>query len=338
MQNQPDKSIQRILVVRLSAIGDVCHAMAVVARLQERYPHAEITWITSPLEANLVRLLPKVNVVIYDKKSGLKGMLALRQSLKANYYDILLHMQWSLRASLLTRMVRVRRRIGFSKAFSREKQHWFVNEWADEPKGAHVLDSLLSIAAPLGIETPLIPCPLDLPTSPTESPLPDEYVVLNPSASKAERNWTFEGYQSVIRYLREKKLAVVLTGGPSAKEKALAGRLMAEGVINLTGQTNLPEMMSVLRDAKLVISPDTGPAHMATLVGTPVLGLYAHSNPRRTGPYRDLERVVSVYETLAEKEYGKAVSELPWATRVHDPKAMQYIQEDVVLEQLSQLI
>ncbi|TDO98890.1 glycosyltransferase family 9 protein [Marinomonas balearica] len=336
MENRPDNSIQRILVVRLSAIGDVCHAMAVVARVQEHYPHAEITWITSPLEANLVRLLPNINVVEYNKKSGIKGMFSLRQALKGISYDVLLHMQWSLRASFLSRMVRARRRIGFSKSFSREKQHWFVNEFASTPKGTHVLDSLLSIAAPLGIESPMIPCSLALPNWSGE--LPEDYVVLNPSASKAERNWTVKGYSAVIAYLKENNQNVVLTGGPSEEEQALAASLRADGVIDLTGKTSLPEMMSILGKAKLVISPDTGPAHMATLVGTPVLGLYAHSNPLRTGPYRDLEHVVSVYESLALKEYGKPVELLPWASRVHDPKAMHYIEESDVLAQLARLI
>lgn len=330
-----DQTIMRIAVIRLSAIGDVCHAMAVVQAVQRQYPKARITWVTSPLEAQLVRLLPDVDVQVYDKATGVTGMLALRRALADTQFDVLLHLQWSLRASLLSRMVRAKRRIGFAKAYSREKQHWFVNEYGETPNSEHVLDSFLAIAAKIGVQT--VQWPLDVTTEPLSQALPANYVVLNPSASKAERNWTLAGYKSVIDWLREHHYEVVLTGGPSASEQALAAQLTTTGVVNLVGQTNLAQMLTVLKHAQCVISPDTGPAHMATIVGTTVIGLYAHSNPRRTGPYRDLDKVVSVYDELAEKEYGKPVASLPWATRVHDPKAMEHIRVSQVLTALHAL-
>lgn len=333
------EKIQHLAVVRLSALGDVCHAMAVVQSIMVRYPDMKVTWITSPLEANLVRLLKGVNVVEYDKKSGFSGLLALRSLLKNQTFDALLHLQWSLRASLVSRMVKAKRRIGFALSHSREKQHWFVNEHAPEPRGEHVLDSFLSIASVLGVSEPNLPCELNLPE--TALDLPNHYVVLNPSASKADRNWTVQGYQAVITYLSSKGVPVVLTGGPSPEELSFAQQIIAErtdSVINLVGKTKLDVMLSVLKGAELVISPDTGPAHMGTLVGTPVLGLYAHSNPKRTGPYRDLDKVVSVYEQLAEQEYQKPVAELPWSTRVHDAEAMQHIHVDQVLAEVKRFI
>lgn len=333
------EKIQHLAVVRLSALGDVCHAMAVVQSIMVRYPDMKVTWITSPLEANLVRLLKGVTVVEYDKKSGFSGLLALRSLLKNQTFDALLHLQWSLRASLVSRMVKAKRRIGFALSHSREKQHWFVNEYAPQPRGEHVLDSFLSIASVLGVSEPSLPCELSLPE--TALDLPKRYVVLNPSASKADRNWTVEGYQAVMAYLSSKGVPVVLTGGPSSEEQSFAQQIIAEqtgSVINLVGKTKLDAMLSVLKGAELVISPDTGPAHMATLVGTPVLGLYAHSNPKRTGPYRDLDKVVSVYEQLAEKEYQKPVAELPWSTRVHDTEAMQHIHVDQVLAEVKRFI
>lgn len=331
-----DQTIKNIAVVRLSAIGDVCHAMVVIAALQKRYPAAQITWITGPLEAQLVCLLPGVNVQVYDKTSGFSGMLALRKALAGIQFDVLLHLQWSLRASLLTKMVRAKRRIGFKKAYSREKQHWFVNEFGDEPRSPHVLDSFLAIAAKLGVTDISLPLELVLPGKP--GALPESYVVMNPSASKSERNWTLEGYRAVLHWCQAQGLQVVLTGGPSHAEKALAAELQEGNAINLVGKTNLAQMLAVLQGAKWVLSPDTGPAHMATLVGTPVIGLYAHSNPKRTGPYNDLDKVVSVYEACAEKEYGKPVSELPWASRVHDPEAMQQITAEQVIAQLALLL
>ena len=135
------ENIQHLAVVRLSALGDVCHAMAVVQSIMKRYPSIQVTWITSPLEANLVRLLDGVQVVVYDKKSGFSGLLALRSLLSNQKFDVLLHFQWSFRASVVSRLIKAKRRIGFALSHSREKQHWFVNEYAPEPKGEHVLDS-----------------------------------------------------------------------------------------------------------------------------------------------------------------------------------------------------
>lgn len=334
-----EKRVQHVAVVRLSALGDVCHAMAVVQAIIKSNPSVQVTWVTSPLEANLVRLLEGVRVVVYDKKSGLSGLLALRALLRDQTFDVLLHLQWSLRASLVSRMITAKRRIGFAVSHSREKQHWFVNECAPEPKGEHVLDSFLSIASVLGVTSPVLPCELVLPD--VDFNLPERYVVINPSASKAERNWTIEGYQAVIDCLLLRGICPVITGGPSTEEATFARTIIADRsdqVINLAGKTPLAMMMSVLKGASLVVSPDTGPAHMATLVGTPVIGLYAHSNPKRTGPYRDLDKVVSVYDALVVKEYQKPVSELPWSTRVHDPKAMQHISIDQVLAALEAVI
>ena len=95
----------------------------------------------------------------------------------------------------------------------------------------------------------------------------------------------------------------VLTGGPSELEVTFSQNIESgiEGVINLVGKTSVESMCTLIKGASLIVSPDTGPAHIATLVGTPVLGLYALSNPNRTGPYNDMQNVVSVYEELAEK-------------------------------------
>lgn len=332
------ETIQHIAVVRLSALGDVCHAVAVVQALMRCHPSAQITWITAPLEAKLVRMVAGVNVIEYDKKTGFSGMFALRAALKHITFDALLHLQWSSRSSVLMRMVKAKRRIGFSLSRSREKQNWFVNELAPEPRGLHVLDSFLSIASVLGVTDVRFPCELNLPDDTFDLPRP--YVVVNPCGSKIEKNWTLEGNRAVVQRLLEKGYTPVLTGGPSALEVDFSKQIEADmgGVVNLVGQTSVEAMCRLIQGAHLVVSPDTGPAHIATLVGTPVLGLYALSNPKRTGPYQDIDKVVSVYESLAEKEYGKPVSQLPWASTVHDPKAMQHIRIEDVLSTLESLI
>lgn len=329
----------KIAIVRLSALGDVCHTMSVVSAIQKRYPKAEITWITGKQEAKLVNMLPNVTTLVYEKKTGFKGMLAIYQQLKKHRFDVLLHMQWSIRASLLTRMLKAKIRIGFCRAQSREKQHWFVNHLAPEPKERHVLDALMSHAQAIDAEVAqpfwnLSEEALSLDIS--HLSLPDDYIVVNPSASSPVRNWTVEGYRAVIHFLLERQFKVVLTGGPAADEVAFAGEVAQNlNVLNLVGKTGLEELTLALKNATLLISPDTGPAHIATMVDTPVIGLYAMSNPERTGPYLSQDLMVSVYAELAEKEYEMPIDNIPWASRVHDEDAMKYISVDMVLEKLT---
>ncbi|OUR69620.1 lipopolysaccharide biosynthesis protein [Marinomonas sp. 42_23_T18] len=323
----------KIVIVRLSALGDVCHAMSVVTAIQTRYPKAEITWITGKLEADLVSMMPGINIVRYQKSSGLKGMLAIRKQLSHKKFDVLLHMQWSSRASLLTRMLKANVRVGFAKSHSREKQHWFVNTLAPEPRGRHVLDTLMSMAEAIDVMPEPPRWQLSVPKRQTS--LSSSYVIINPCGSKVSKNWTLEGYRKLIDYLLSQNENVVLTGGPTPVEIEFVNAI-AKGypVENLVGKTSITELTSVIQGAKLIISPDTGPAHIATVVGTPMVGLYALSNPERTGPYYNQSSVVSVYQELAEKEYGKSLADIPWASTVHDPDAMTHISLDSVLEKV----
>ena len=331
------ESIQRIAIVRLSALGDVCHAMAVVTAIQARYPNASITWITGPAEAQLVRLMPNVDVRVYHKKSGFKGMFALGRSLKGVTFDVLLHMQWSLRASLLTRVLNAKKRIGFAKSHSREKQYWFVDQLAPEPAGQHVLDALMSLACAIDVPLQSPSWALSIPES--DLLLPERFVVVNPCGSKVTKDWTLQGYRALIKSLLSQGLAVVVTGGPSDREIAVCNAV-SDGleVTNLVGKTSIASLLDVIQKAALIISPDTGPAHMATIVGTPVIALFALSNPKRTGPYNDQDNVVSVYRELVEKETGKSLEVLPWATTVHRKDAMAQLSQEAVMAKVNSVI
>ena len=331
------ESIQQIAIVRLSALGDVCHAMSVVTAIQTRYPNAKITWITGPAEAQLVRLMPNVDVRVYHKSAGFKGMFALGKSLKHTQFDVLLHMQWSLRASMLTRVLNAKKRIGFAKSHSREKQHWFVNQLAPEPTGKHVLDALMSLA--IAIDVPNQPPSWNLSIPNSDIVLPDRFVVVNPCGSKVTKDWTLEGYRTLIQSLISQGLSVVVTGGPSEREIVVCNAV-SDGfdVLNLVGKTSIASLLDVIQKAALIISPDTGPAHMATIVKTPVIALFALSNPKRTGPYNDQENIVSVYQKLVEEEAGKPLEALAWATTVHRKDAMAQLPQEEVMAKVNKVI
>ena len=168
-----------------------------------------------------------------------------------------------------------------------------------------------------------------------------DYLVIAPAASKAERNWLPERYATAAKYANSKGLAVVICGGPSAAEAKLSEEIQSGcdfDVINLTGQTSLKQLLVILQKAKLVLAPDTGPAHMATSVSTPVVGLYAHSNPRRTGPYLSQALAVSVYEKLVQQQTGKPVSKVPWGKRVKGESLMAQISEAEVIAKIEQVL
>ncbi len=134
---------------------------------------------------------------------------------------------------------------------------------------------------------------------------------------------------------------VLLCGGPAPHEQRLAQEIQSlaqSSLHNLVGQTNLKQLLALIEQASLVLAPDTGPLHMATTVGTPALGLYAHHNPERTGPYRDRQFVVSVYLPLVEAQNQKSLDELPWRTRLKDDQAMSTITVEQVKSQLNHIL
>ena len=332
-----------ICVLRLSAIGDVCHAVAAIQALQRRWPEASITWIVGKVEASLLADLPGVELVVFDKNAGLKGYRELRQRLKGRRFDVLMHMQVALRASLASLCIKAKYRLGFDRKRAKEGQWLFTNRLIRPQKEPHVLEGFMGFAQSLGVtETePRWQMPLDdshrqwatekLPRK--QLPKGHHTLVIAPSASKAERNWTVAGYAALANYADLKGWNVVLCGGPAPHEKALAEEIQQQAqceIHNLVGQSSLKQLLAVLEQADMVVAPDTGPAHMAVTVGTPVIGLYGHSNPGRTGPYLYQDYVVEVYHDHALQQHGKVTKLLKWGTRVKGDHVMQDISIDAV--------
>lgn len=334
----PPKSL---CFLRLSAIGDVCHAVAAVQAVQRHWPETKITWIIGKVEAQLLNGLDGIEFIIFDKKTGYAGMKSVWQQLKHHQFDALIHMQLALRASLLTIGIKAKYKIGFNKKRAKEGQWLFTNKKIDDIQSQHVLDSFLSFVEYLGV--PKSPAKWELPPRPEDTawvnqqlPSPLPILVLSPAASKDERNWLTDRYAQLADHAVNKGYQVVLCGSPSQREIQLGDDIcqhMNHQANNLIGKTNLKQLLAVLQKADIVLAPDSGPAHMATTQGTPVIGLYAHSNPQRTGPYLSLSSTVSVYDDCVLQQYGKPVSELPWGTRVKGSDLMQQIRLESVIQQ-----
>ena len=337
---------KKICILRLSAIGDVCHAVAMVQLVQRTYPESEITWVVGKVEAMLLKGLPNVKLVVFDKKAGWRGLFELRAKLKDQYFDVLLHMQIALRASIASLMIRAKRRIGFDKFRAKEGQWLFTNERIDPQACPHVLDGFMGFASALGctFERPVWKMPIsDDDTLWAAEQFTDDkpIAVICPAASKAERNWHPQGYASVADSLVDKGFTVAICGGPTPLEQSLATQiqhLSTKPLINMVGKTSLKQLLAVLKISHLVIAPDTGPAHMAVTVGTPVIGLYAHSNPHRTGPFLYPHYVVSCYQDMIQQQYKKSVAKLPWGIRAKGDDLMENIKIAAVLDKVRQVI
>lgn len=345
-------SLQSICILRLSAIGDVCHAVAAVQAIQRHYPKAHITWVIGKVEAMLLADLPGVELVIFDKKLGLAAYRDLKQQLKGRQFDVLLHMQVALRANLASLVIKARRKIGFDWQRAKELHALFMRERIAPQQQPHVLDGFAGFARHLGV--PFLTEPGSQPQ--WQMPLTDSHrdwarsqlkagvrghLIICPAASKAERNWLPERYAAIADYASAAGFAVYLCGGPTPLETRLAEDIKQAAqseIIDLVGKTSLKQLLALLEQASLVLAPDTGPAHMAVTVGTPVVGLYGHSNPDRTGPYLYRADVAQVYHAELQRQTGKTAAELPWGIRVKGGHIMAQLDVETVWQKIQQVI
>jgi heptosyltransferase I len=334
---------ENICVIRLSAIGDTCHALAVVRRIQDSLPAAKITWIIGKTEALLMADIPDIEFIIFDKSKGRSAYKDIRLQLGDRSFDIALCMHASMRANFLYRMIKAPIRLGFDWKRAKDFQWLFTNRRIDATPGQHALEAMMSFATALGANPQ--PIRWDIPLAEDVREFAADYrspnkklVVISPCSSNRSRNfrnWSIECYQATIQHLQAKGARVVLTGGRSKLELEYGTALAANGVAeSLIGKTSLKQLAALIAVADLVICPDSGPAHMATAFGTPVLGLYATSNPDRTGPYASRELSVNRYPDAVRIYLGKAVEQLRWGQRVRHPDAMDLITVNDVIEKI----
>lgn len=338
---------ESLCILRLSAIGDICHTVPVAHTLQAALPNTRITWIVGAVEGSLVGDFPGIEFVVFDKRQGLAAFRELRRSLGGRRFDVLLHMQAAIRASLVSRFVRADRRIGFDRPRARDGQWLFTNERIRHRERQHVMDGLFGFAEALGIrERHLV---WDIPLAGSDRafaagqvPKPGGAMAISPCASSISRNWRTERYAAIADYAIERfGLEVILTGGPSDVERrigdAVAGA-MRHDCTNLIGRTSLKQLLAVLERCLCLVTPDSGPAHLGTAAGIPVLGLYAVSNPERAGPYFSRHWVVNRYPENVRRYFGKPVDAVPWGARVRLPDGMDVISVDHVKEKLDALM
>jgi heptosyltransferase I len=333
-----------VLIVRLSAIGDACHVLTVVNTLRHAWPDTRFTWVLGRVEAKLLGDVPGVRVLAFDKQDR-DARRVLKQQLRGERFDLLLQMQLSFRATRLALGVRARRRIGYPRSRSRELHSLAINERIAETDATHVLDVLFGFAEACGVHERVLDW--TIPLSAQDHDWAGEHVpadrrtlVISPCASHPLRNWSAAGYAAVADHAaREHDMAVLLCGGRSEQEAALGAEIVARSTVpvtNLIGRDTLKQFFAVLQRADVLVSPDSGPVHMATAAGTPVIGLYAATSAERSGPYLSRALCVDRYAQAAQQFLGRPADTLRWGTKIERPGVMALIEPEAVTARLDQ--
>jgi len=346
----PDLELQSkprdLCLIRLSAIGDTCHALAVVRRLQDNWSDIRITWIIGRTEYRLMSGVEDVDFVVFDKSKGRAAYRDVRAALGERRFDLALCMHASWRANFLIRAVRAPVRLGFDRARARDFQWLFTNRRIPAAHGEHALDAMMGFATAIGAREQ--PVRWDIPLDDADRAFAAGFVapgrplvVISPCSSQRRsnfRNWEVANFVAIARRLESEHGArVVVTGGPSPLEAAYGRRIAGSSAgDNLAGRTTLGQVAALLAAADLVICPDSGPAHVATALGTPVIGLYATSNPERTGPYLNRQLTVNRYPDAVRRYLGRDVAGIRWGRRVRNPDAMNLITIDEVMAKIEE--
>jgi len=310
-----------ILIVKLSAIGDVIQTLPMVKALKNRYPEARIDWLVEEDACDILLGHPDLDrVIISRRKSWLRGFWRWGKSretlreigrflreVRRRKYDMVIDNHGILKSGLLVVLVRGRRKIGFrpSAGIAEEGNYLFTNErYRPLSIERHALDRYLDLVSQMGV-------PVEGAT--LEFPVPDELrekaenllrqngffnrplVVIHPMAKWETKQWPLDNFAGLISALVEKNASVVVTGSPQDVEpvsEILNRAGQDRKVLNLAGVTSLKELAGIFSLADLVVTPDTGPMHLAAAVKTPLIALFGPTAPWRTGPYGNHHRVI----------------------------------------------
>jgi heptosyltransferase I len=326
-------STPRIGIVLLSAVGDVVHALPVVNALKRARPRAHITWLLQDAGAALLEGHPSVDeILLFRRQAGLAGFVQIARKLRDRTFDVVLDLQCYFKATILTALCPSPVKIGLDPARAREF-NWVVNNHhlPKQPVN-HVQEHFLEFLDYLQI--PREPIEWNLGPWPWERPWQEEFfrslprprVALVAGTSNPKKDWWPERWVELNdRLHHDFGLTTILVGAQTARETALGQKMAAEcrhSPVNALG-SGLRRLVAILDGCDLVISPDTGPLHLAGALGKPAIGLYGYNSPARVGPWRqDPRLLVDAFHNPREK---------PQMTFTHRPGRMEKISVADVL-------
>ncbi len=313
------------LIVRLGSLGDLVHVVPAVAALREAWPDAQIDWLVEPPHAPLLELVPAVSRVVVLKGRSIGGWWATRRELRARRYDIALDFQGLVKSAALARLSGARRIVGFDTAALREPAaRFFYTEQVEVGEGRHVIDKNLALAeqasggffAHSALRTPHPPAPtlrrasfalrtphFALRTSHSALRTPHgvtDFALLNPGAAWPNKRWPPERFGEVARRVRDVYgWTSIVLWGPGEADLAAAVVAASGGAAVSAPQTTFNDVLALAGAARVMVSGDTGPLHLAAAAGCPIVALFGPTTPERNGPWDDRDVSISQYAQCA---------------------------------------
>jgi lipopolysaccharide heptosyltransferase I len=295
--------VNRILIVKLGALGDVVHAIPVAAALRRAFPSARIDWLVGAKHREILDLVPVIDrrLVMNDAR-----MVAAIRELRGSHYDVAIDLQGLIKSAALARASGATRVIGFTARYAREKlASWFYTESYDPGGGGmyhiderHVIYTNLGVLETLGIQAGVPEFPIDRVDSAVAADVSartnGRYAILNPGAAWPNKRWMPARFGAIAAELRSRHaLTSVVAWGPG--EEALATEVVGQssGAALLSPKTTIADLVALARGASLYVSGDTGPAHIAAAAGAPIVGIYGPTRPSRNGPWAKADITVS---------------------------------------------
>ncbi len=287
----------RLGIVMMSALGDAVHVLPLLDALKRHAPDTHVTWVLQPGPALMVRGHPHVDdVVIFQRARGLRAYLDVRHELRSRPFDVLMNLQVYFKAGIVTWMCRAPVKLGFDFARARDANWLFTTHRIPPHAEQHVQDQYFEFLDAMGVphgepQWHLAPTKEErvAARSLLEEAGNGPLVGMVVASSKGEKNWMPERYAEVaVRLHTEVGARSVLLGGTSPIERDAAARILtaARGTaIDALGR-GLRTLLGLIDGCDVLISPDTGPLHMAVAMNVPAVGLYGYNNPKRVGPYR----------------------------------------------------
>jgi heptosyltransferase I len=301
----------RILIVRLGALGDIVHAIPVAAALRRHYPAAEIDWLVSVKHREILDLVPVLDsrIAVDDRSNGAagSGLWATVRTLRRRQYEAAIDLQGLLKSAVVSRLSGAPRVLGFHRKYCREGAAAMFYTERYDPGGEgmyapsetrHVMHINLGLLSLLGLPVETPEFPLDVTASAAAQSMIEaaggRYAVLNPGAAWPNKRWPPERLAAVSRLLYERYgLISVILWGPGERPLAEAVVAAAAGAALLSPPTTIADVVALVRHASVMVSGDTGPTHIASAVGTPLVGIYGPTRPERNGPWLPGDQVVS---------------------------------------------
>lgn len=288
-------SPSRILISRMSAIGDTILTLPVAGAIRDAYPDAYLAWVVERKSAAMVRGQEFLDEVIELERGWFTspgGIASARRRLKRLQIDTTIDCQGNTKSALAAWLTGARRRIGYAGYHGSELSR-YLNNVLVTPKKSHLTDRSLQLLQPLAIQQPRIRWQLPISaevTSWAESwrrRLPERLVLLNPGASWPSKLWEMDRFAEVAAHLwtEHATRSVVIWGSPQERQWAEEIVDLAGGAASLAPETDLLHLAALLGTAELFISADSGPMHMAVAMGTPTIGLHGSTRAQDSGPY-----------------------------------------------------